>query len=961
MDPQPNLSPASEIEFGPFRLMPRERLLTRDGMPVNIGGRALDILITLIKRPGELVGKKELLDEVWPDVIVDDGSLRFNVGSLRKILGDGQDGARYVTNVPGRGYCFVAPVSQKSRATPAIVRQESSNRLPSQLRRMIGRDDEVRAISENLRAERFVTIVGAGGIGKTTVAVAIGHAMLSEFDGEVIFVDLGAVTDPGLVPSALSSIVGLVAHASDPISSLAAFLRDKRLLLILDSCEHVVGTAALLAEAIFAESNQVHILATTREPLRVEGEHVHRLLPLECPPENAELTAKQALSFPAAQLFVERIAASSSQFRLSDADAPLVAAICRKLDGMALAIELTAGRVGTFGLQQTATLLDNRLRLLWQGRRTALPRHQTLNATLDWSFDLLSERERATLCRLSVFVGTFDLEAAQEVAAGSDFGRAEVVEIIASLFDKSLLVSETVQTATRYRLLDTTRTYAKERLRESGEYHEMERRHAGYYAAFMERLMGTAGWLSKVDRVDLFSEHLGNVRSALEWGFSSRGESSVAIALAAASGLIFIDLSLLNECKNWSQHAISAMDESSSGTTQELELQASLGLCLMFTQGNGEDVRKAFSRGLSLAKQHGQPYREMRLLSGYHIYLTRINDFNGALALAEQSRVVAAEIADPAGALMANWMVGVTQHLIGQQESAWRDCASSLTSAETSRWISLTRLGYDHRIIALVAAARALWLRGYPDQAVQAAKYTLDEAAKLDYPLTLAIAYVWSAYVFFWVGDPETASDITERLIAHTAKYSLGPYHAVGLGLRAEVQVQRGQTDEGINLLEQCLERLRANRHQILDAAFISDLALAQASARQPVGALKTIKLAVETVGDNTSFHVPEMLRIKGEILAGQASPDLRQAELCLHQSLELARQQSALSWGLRTATSLARIWRDQGLIKQADDLLRPIYGRFTEGFATADLKAAEMLLNELKGTTTLENSRRVL
>src|SRR5882757_2667359 len=428
MDQQPDLMPAGEIEFGPFRLSQRERLLTKDGTAISIGGRALDILIALIGQPGQLVSKNELLDRAWPDVTVDEGSLRFHVAALRKVLGDGQDGARYVTNVPGRGYCFVAPVSQRSTTSPLALHRETRIRLTSPLRRMVGRDDAVRILSGSLKTERFVSIVGAGGIGKTTVAVAVGHAVLDEFDGDVFFVDLGALNDPALVPSALSSMVGLVAQASDPISSLVAFLRDKRLLPILDNCEHVVETVALLAEATFAQAPQVHILATSREALRVEGEHVHRLVPLDCPPDDDALTARDALSFAATQLFVERIIASSSQFELSDADAPLVAAICRKLDGMALAIELAAGRVGTFGLQQTATLLDNRLRLLWQGRRTALPRHQTLNATLDWSFDLLGERERATLQRLSVFVGTFGLDAAQEVVAGGDIDQADVVE-----------------------------------------------------------------------------------------------------------------------------------------------------------------------------------------------------------------------------------------------------------------------------------------------------------------------------------------------------------------------------------------------------------------------------------------------------------------------------------------------------------------------------------------------------
>ena len=301
-------------------------------------------------------------------------------------------------------------------------------------------------------------------------------------------------------------------------------------------------------------------------------------------------------------------------------------------------------------------------------------------------------------------------------------------------------------------------------------------------------------------------------------------------------------------------------------------------------------------------------------MSGFHIYLTRVSDFQGALALAEQSRTVADGIADPAGVLMAKWMVGVTHHLIGQQDTAWQGCSSALSQGETSRWLSLTRLGYDHRIIAMVAAARALWLRGFPEQAVAAAHHTIAEAEKLDYPLALAIAQVWAAYVSFWVGDQDTADAVTERLMAHTTRYSLRPYQAVGLGHRGNGLVGRGQFEDGIDLLEQSLGRLRANRHQILDAAFMSDLALAQLMAKQPDRALRTIALAVETVGDHTSFHVPEMLRIKGEILAGQPSPDLAAAEAAFQQSLELARRQTALSWQLRTTVSLARLWRGQGL-----------------------------------------------
>ncbi|HWZ90738.1 MAG TPA: winged helix-turn-helix domain-containing protein [Polyangiaceae bacterium] len=470
------------VSFGPFRLLAAERVLERDGVPIPLGSRALDILIILVERAGAVVSKEELISRVWPNVTVGESCIRVHVSGLRKALGEGQTGARYVTNVPGRGYCFVATVERPIApiSTPVLepAAADDGHKLPPRLARMVGRDEVVRALCQQLVERRFVTILGPGGIGKTTVAVSISHALLQAFAGAVHFFDLGPLSEPRLVPSALASTFGLLVRSSDPTPSLVNFLRGKRILLILDGCEHVAEAAAALAERIFEEAPQVHILATSRELLRVEGEHAHQLLPLDSPPAGVELSATQTLAFPAAQLFVERAAAGVYGFELTDTDAPTVAEICRKLDGMALAIELAAGRVSVHGIRETAALLDNRIRLLWRGRRTAPARHQTLKATLDWSYDLLSELERAVLRRLSVFVADFTLDAAILVAADHDIDAAHVVDSIGVLVAKSLLSVNAGDTATRYRLLDTTRAYASAKLVDSGESDATTRRHA---------------------------------------------------------------------------------------------------------------------------------------------------------------------------------------------------------------------------------------------------------------------------------------------------------------------------------------------------------------------------------------------------------------------------------------------------------------------------------------------------
>jgi len=460
-DEPPNVE---AISFGPFRLHVAERRLECAGAPVHLNGRALDILVLLVEHAGRVVSKTELIAAVWPDVTVEEGALRVHISTVRKALGDGATGARYVTTVPRRGYCFVTPISRLVEPTPV----GSAGSIPPPLNRMVGRDEATREVSAELSANRFVSVVGPGGIGKTTVAVAAGHMLLAESEA-VCFLDLGLLNDAVLVPDAVASALGLRVQSSDPTPGIIKFLRNKRMILIFDSCEHVIDAAATLVERIFQEAPQVCILATSRETLRVEGEHVHRLKPLDSPPDAPELTAAQVLTFPAAQLFVERAVASDQTFQLEDRDAAAVGEICRRLDGIPLAIELAAGRVHAHGVQEIAVLLNHRFRLLWVGRRTAMPRHQTLSAALDWSYDLLCDSDATILGRLSVFAGAFTIEAAVAVAGADNIDREQVAAALESLVAKSLVTADVSRTPTRYRLLDTTRMYVLAKLTEIGD------------------------------------------------------------------------------------------------------------------------------------------------------------------------------------------------------------------------------------------------------------------------------------------------------------------------------------------------------------------------------------------------------------------------------------------------------------------------------------------------------------
>jgi predicted ATPase/DNA-binding winged helix-turn-helix (wHTH) protein len=470
-----------ELTFGPFRLDLQQRVILRADAPLRLGSRAREILLTLVERAGETVRKNELMARVWPDTIVEEGTLRVHIAALRKALEDGKSGIRYVENVTGHGYRFVASVTRfdAERSFPALQASAAKHphNIPTPLTRMFGRASVVSGLAARLPQRRFVTIVGPGGIGKTTVAMATAAHLHASCSHGVCFVDLASITDPLPIAGTLAAALGLANISQDPLPNVIEFLSHKQMLIVLDSCERVVAAAALLAEDLLSGAPSVTVIATSREPLRAKSEWVLRLTPLELPPRAASLTAAQALGFSAIELFAERALASLSTFELSDDEVSAVTDICRRLDGLPLAIELAAARVDLFGIRGLAARLDDRLGLLTRGPRTAVPRHQTLRATLDWSYEMLPRVEQMALRRLAVFAGTFDTPSASTVMVDDEIDAADVLDILTNLAAKSLVMVH-VGEQILYRFLDTSREYAFEKLEGSQENAEIRRRHA---------------------------------------------------------------------------------------------------------------------------------------------------------------------------------------------------------------------------------------------------------------------------------------------------------------------------------------------------------------------------------------------------------------------------------------------------------------------------------------------------
>jgi predicted ATPase/DNA-binding winged helix-turn-helix (wHTH) protein len=939
------------VSFGPFRLVASERLLTKDGAPVEVGARTLDVLTALVSSPNEVVSKGDLLARVWPDVTVEESSLRFHVAALRKALGDGRDGARYITTAAGRGYCFVSPVvrSSEGAAPNSPLADFSHANLPNRLNRLVGRGEDILRLSANLTASRFVTIVGSGGVGKTTVAVAVGHHLIESFAGAALFVDLGMLSDPDLVATAVASMLGLSVQSDDPTPNLIAFLRDRRILLILDTCEHLIEAVAALASRIFMAAPQVHILATSREALQVEDEHVYRLDVLAYPPDDRVMTAADAQAFPATQLFVERALASGARFDFSDREAAIVIGICQKLDGVALAIELAARRVEAYGLQQTAALLDQRLTLLWLGPRTAPARQRTLQATLDWSYGLLSELERIVLRRLAVFVGHFTLDAALAVVTSATIGHEGVFAAIDSLVSKSMVAARPVGAMMRYRLLDTTRAYALETDIDEVESIDLTVRHAVYYRRWLEQ-SGTE-WPSLStggERAPHFAA-LNNVRAALEWCFEAAGNVEVGIGLVLAAGPVLLAMSLLSECHRWSERALLALNEGARGGLEEMRLQASLGVSLMFMRGGRDAAGSALSRSFAIAEQRGDALDQLRLFGPLNMFHLRTGDFKTALHYARRCSALAGTMEDTAAAELAHSILGISLHLAGDLDGARAELELAVRRGPGAQRTTTIYLGFEGRYLAGAILARTLWLQGRPAAAIARAHATVDAAANMEHSLTLAIALIWASSVFLWTGDLTSAEEHIDRLVSLSESQSLAPYLAVGHGFRAEVAIRRGDAQAGVESLLSNLEKLHAMPYELLSTPLKIALVQGLAKLSRFAEALTLTDETIRSVGANgEACYEPELLRVKGGLLLLTPDSSREGAETCFVQSLELSRGQGARAWELRTAVDLTRLWADQHRTESARALLQPVFEMFEKGSNTADLKAAERLLSAL-------------
>jgi predicted ATPase/DNA-binding winged helix-turn-helix (wHTH) protein len=939
------------LAFRHFLLLPYRRELLADGTPVRLGGRAFDVLMALVEARGAVVSKDALMARIWPGQLVEENSLQSHISDLRTAFGADRD---LIRTVSSRGYQFTGDISLPTEPNEGVVEPRTGpprTNLPEPASELIGRNNELREVMNLSAAHRLVTLTGTGGIGKTRLALAAARQLLSNFPEGVWLAEFSPLADPALVPATVAAAIGIELGGGE-ISArrVAETLAGRQLLLVLDTCEHVIAAAAALAEAILRAARNVHLIATSREPLEVEEEWVYPIAALAVPAPDAG--EGEVPHYDAVRLFIERARAANPRFAPDQRLLASIAAICRQLDGIPLAIEMAAARASAFPIEEISVLLDDKLRLLAARRRTGLSRHQTLRATMDWSHDLLTESEKIVLRRLAIFAGAFSLEAVGAIGANiPEVARWAAIEALSSLVAKSLVVADVGGSSMPYRLLDTTRAYALEKLDASGERTTLARRHAEYYRDLFEQAEVEADAKPAAEWGAEYGRAIGNLRAALDWAFSADGDPSVGVALTAAAVPLWLHLSLVDECRRRVEQAQAALQSGAHrDVRQEMKLYAACGRTALYTGTGGvADVGAAWTAVLERAEKLEDTEYQLRSLRGLWFFHNMSGRHGPALAAAERFCALAAKQQDPNERIIGERMIGVSHYYKGEYASARRRLEHVLAAyVDRPGLTHIIRFEYHPRVTARTTLARILWLQGFPDQAMRTAETALEDAQATDDVISLLYARVQATCpVSLWVGDLTAAERNVGTLLEQSAQRGLALGLAFGRCYQGMLVIGRGGSSSGARLLLEGVETFGKARSEGLRLiAFMVADALGRAG--RIAEGLGVVEEAIASSAENEDrWHMAELLRVRGELLLLHNKPT--DAADDFRKALEWARRQGALAWELRAAMSLGRLLRDAGRSAEAGALLQPVYDRFTEGFETVDLKAAANLLTVLR------------
>ena len=851
--------------------------------------------------------------------------------------------------VTGRGYRVVAPVRiTQAASSNTFDAPRSKNNLPSLKTRLVGRSEALTSLGSKLASSRVVTIVGTGGVGKTTIALAVAERQLGKFTDGAWFVDLATVEFPERVFEAIANALGMVSNSANVLATLTSGLRERRMLIVLDNCEHVVDAIATLARRVAGSAPYVSILAKSREPLQVSDECVFRLSSLEFPANTKNLTARRASEYSAIQLFTERASDRMDTFQLRDDNATHVAEICKRLDGLALAIELAATRIDAFKAGELLDLLDDRFQLL-KGPRGAHPRHQTVLATLDWSYQLLDEDERTVMRRLSVFSGSFSLAAAHAIVGG-DFDRTQVRDYMGSLVAKSLISAETPNGVQKYRQLETTKKFAANRLEAANEIELARSRHARYFLEAAEFAVSGFSDSSISDWIARHRDDLSDLRSALAWCFKNPRNFPLGIRLTMASLVYWESFSMVEECRVAVERAL--QDEYRSYRTErdELILRLTLGATLLHTRGPLPEIRGIWNGALELAERSNENAFLTECLSNLSEYAIWTGDTVSALRLAKRLKQFPSDENQNAQ-MFADGQAGNALRYTGNLGGARLHLENMINRTIAPReMFDIPRFGVDQRLNARGSLALVMWMQGYPDQAWQAARLQRDDAEVSNHPVSYSSALIHtSAPLALYMGDFRFADELLKLIDVMASEHELTVWRAMATCLRAKWLLDHG-SQEGLPLFRDALDELYRGGFRMRYPVYLGAYGQGLAEHGDIDAAHATIDESIRlSLESGQTWSICELLRAKGHAFRAEGTfrADKLAAEKYM-ESIEWARRQGGLSWELRSATSLAELEERAGMGGEGKIILSRAYDSIVGGDWTQDKQAAYAVLGKI-------------
>ena len=954
------------IELGRFQIDLEMRTLWQDGEVVRLGSRAFDILAVVTSAAGRLVTKDELMNAVWPETIVEENNIHVHLSALRKILGPDRG---LILTVPGRGYQLLqAP--KKSPPEEADLHTSRGRRLPSPKADFVGRDRAVSEIRAMLDQTHVLTLVGAGGIGKTSLAIEAARHAAPDFPEPVCLVELATLNTHEAVLAAIVEGCGLPMFGQQTdIEQVATALGKNRRLLLLDNAEHVIRYVAETVESLIAANTLLRVLVTSREPLRIVPETVFRVDPLDVPPPHSSDT--EILQRSAVNLFLMRANSLQGQGEAESLDIQLVGEICRRLDGIPLAIELAAARIVSLGVEGVYRRLDDRMAILSGGYRTALPRHQTLRATFDWSYALLERAAQALFRRLAMFGGIFTLEAMCAVACDAELTIGVVIDGIGELVTKSLVNVKFDGPVAKYRLTESTRAYALERLQAEGEAKKIAARQARYLSVhFKAEANGVSS--GGGDTSSTLRHTLDDARSVFDWAFSPRGDARLGVELTSTLAGALLDCCMIEECCRRTSHAVAVLDSLPPGsidTLSEMRIRAALASTLLNVRGPIKCSAELWHDVMTLAKESRNDEFQARafwglwnaLMSGGYVY--------ESISCATQFLKFAEERSCKWQVSLALQLEAVARHCLGEHAQARTQLEAALLDlvAHEDEAQQIARFAVDSRAICYATLARIVWLQGEPEKAME----LVDKTVNLIRPETME---PWLTHVLGVVavplalmsGDRRRGIRYLEIMRSQTALHQFDIWHDYCECLAGYGDVLEGRLEHGLPVLETALDALIARGFRRLITPFIVTCAEALIAVGRLHDAGQRLREARSFCRKHGKlFFLPEVLRALGVAAQAEAeqqphSSDARrdklaEAQASFLEAIQLSRMQGAYVWELRATTGMARLLHAQRLTRDAVDILSDMAVRFEPKCTGRDVQEMLTLIEALRACVDSE------